>query len=122
MIADLAAILFFARDYAHRAHLRTDSYAKHKALNDFYEQMTEAVDGLVESWQGRFSSLLNIDYYRPDTNPDPLDPVTELEKLYRMAHAIRYQAVAKEETMLQNQIDEIERIFASAQYKLKFLN
>lgn len=121
MMTDLAAILFFSRDYAHRAHLRTPSYSRHKALEQFYTEMTEAVDRLVEVWQGRFGQLMDLGYYKPETDPDPTEPLVELEKLWRMCHAIRYQAASKEETMLQNQIDEIEAVFASTVYKLKFL-
>jgi len=32
MFAELIALLFASRDYGHRAHLATGSYAQHKAL------------------------------------------------------------------------------------------
>lgn len=32
MFAELIALLFASRDYGHRAHLATRSYAQHKAL------------------------------------------------------------------------------------------
>ena len=35
-----------------RKHLRTAKYAKHMALNDFYEDMPEKVDALIEAWMG----------------------------------------------------------------------
>jgi len=120
MISELAALLFFVRDYAHRAHLRFPNYGTHKALEALYEELTDSVDTLVESYQGRFD-LITIGYYKPDVDPDPLQPVAEVTKFYHMVHAMRYIAIPKEETMLQNQLDEIERVFASALYKLRNL-
>ena len=35
-----------------RKHLRTAKYAKHIALNEFYEDMPEKVDALIEAWMG----------------------------------------------------------------------
>lgn len=119
MISDLIALLFFSRDYAHRAHLRTESYAHHMALEGFYEDLTEATDKLTETYQGRSGKLLGIGYMHDD--PDPLQPLLVLDKHWRMVKEIRYKAVPKEETMLQNQIDEIEAIFARLSYKLKNL-
>jgi len=118
-IVDLIALLFFSRDYAHRAHLRTKSYAQHKALEGFYETMTEQADKLTETYQGRFQKLLDIGYMHDE--PDATAPALVLEKYWRMVREMRYKAVPKDETMLQNQIDEIEQTFASAIYKLKFL-
>jgi Family of unknown function (DUF5856) len=119
MINDLIALLFFVRDYAHRAHLRTGSYSQHKALEAFYSDMTEAADKLTETYQGRFMKLLEIGYIHDE--PDPTQPQLMIEKYWRMVREIRYKAVPREETMLQNQLDEIEQLFASVTYKLKFL-
>lgn len=116
MINDLIALLFFSRDYAHRAHLRTSSFAAHKALETFYTEMTEAVDKLVETYQGRFE-MLDIGYLHD--KPDVMNPLEVLTKHYHVAHAMRYTAIPKDETMLQNQIDEIEAVFAQTLYKLK---
>ena len=119
MIADLIALLFFTRDYAHRAHLRTDSFSKHKALETFYEDMTEAADKLTETYQGRFGKLLDIGYVHDE--PDAKIPEAVLEKYWRMVRELRQTAIPLKETMLQNQLDEIEAIFAQTAYKLKNL-
>lgn len=36
---------------AWRDHLKTDKYSKHIALNEFYDEMPELVDALIEAWQ-----------------------------------------------------------------------
>lgn len=119
MIADLIALLFFSRDYAHRAHLAAVSLSAHLALEAFYEDLTEATDKLTETWQGQHGKRLKIGYVREE--PDVMDPEATLNKHLLMVQKMRYDAVPKEHTMLQNQIDEIEAIYAKALYKLKFL-
>jgi len=119
MIADLIALLFFSRDYAHRAHLATGSYSQHKALETFYEDMTEAADKLTETWQGQNGKRLKIGYVHDE--PDVMEPEATLTKHFHMVKALRYDAVPKDQTMLHNQIDEIEALFAQTLYKLKFL-
>ena len=44
--------LFQSRNQAHIFHLQTTSYAKHKALNKYYEDIIDVIDGLVEAYQG----------------------------------------------------------------------
>jgi len=121
MIADFIALLFFSRDYAHRAHLRTTSYAVHMALEKFYEDLLEAVDELTETYQGRFD-ILEIGYYTAEADADATDPVAVLQRHYQLVKRLRYEAVPKAETMLHNQIDTIESIYARALYKLKHLS
>jgi Family of unknown function (DUF5856) len=50
---DFIGMLFLARDVTHSVHLNTRSYAKHKALQKFYENIIDLADGLAETWQGR---------------------------------------------------------------------
>ena len=45
--ADFVGALFLARDVAHSVHLNTRSYAKHKALNEFYDEIIDLADGLM---------------------------------------------------------------------------
>lgn len=57
MIDELAAKVFADRDMAHMQHLRTDSYAEHVALGEFYEAVIPLVDDVIEMYQGVFSSF-----------------------------------------------------------------
>ena len=41
---DLIGHLFLARDVTHSVHLNTRSYAKHKALGGFYENVIELAE------------------------------------------------------------------------------
>jgi len=51
--ADFVGMLFLARDVAHSVHLNTRSYAKHKALQKFYENVIDVADDFAEAYQGR---------------------------------------------------------------------
>ena len=50
---DFIGMLFLARDVAHSVHLNTRSYAKHVALNVFYDEIVGLADGFAEAYQGR---------------------------------------------------------------------
>lgn len=48
-----ATILFHARQQAHFWHLDTKSYAEHKALNEFYDEILGLTDQLLEEYLGK---------------------------------------------------------------------
>ena len=54
------ALLFLARDIAHRVHLKTKSFSEHMALNEFYNDIVEHADDFAEAYQGCYEELLNI--------------------------------------------------------------
>ncbi len=61
--AELIAILFLARELTHREHLKTSgrgSYAKHKALNEFYEGVVDLADKFAETYQGKNGIIEDI--------------------------------------------------------------
>jgi hypothetical protein len=66
MIEQLVSRVFAARDVAHREHHRTSSYAAHMALGDFYEQIIEQIDEIVECYQGQFDLIGD---YQVETSP-----------------------------------------------------
>jgi DNA-binding ferritin-like protein len=121
MIQELIALLFFSRDYGHRAHLRTQSFAQHVALDEFYKDLPEAIDTFVEAYQGRHGVLTEIPYMATDPDPDPTQPVQVLEKHLKMIEAVRGQAVGKEDSTLNNLLDEVIAVYLKALYKLRNL-
>lgn len=121
MIGRLVGTLFLAREYAHRAHLRvtgTGSYAKHVALGEFYEAIIDHADRITEACQGRYDSIIDIPYLKM---PNEEDCVVALEKMLEDVEKIRYDAVDKEDTAIQNMIDEAVGTFLSTLYKLRKL-
>ena len=63
----IVAVLFLARDLAHREHLTTTSYAQHIALGDFYPAVIDLADRLAEACQGRHGLMQDIPLLSNDT-------------------------------------------------------
>lgn len=120
MIGRLVGTLFLAREYAHRAHLRVSgpgSFSQHSALGEFYSAIIESADSITEAYQGRHD-IIEIPYL---PMIDEEDPVKALESLLDDVEKIRYDAVDKKDTAIQNMIDEAVGTFLSALYKLRKL-
>ena len=115
---EFIATLFLTRELAHRYHLSTKSYSQHKALQNFYEDILDLTDDLAEMTQGAHG-LLDI--------PILTEKNKYKEPLYCIADKLqyvetnRYKAYKKEETALQNKIDEIVETFLRVIYKLENL-
>ena len=118
-IGTLIGILFLSREVAHREHLATKSFAAHMALGGFYEAIVEKADAITEAYQGRNQVLIKIPFvpYTHDTH----DIVECLKEFLAEVEDIRYSAVSKEDSAIQNLIDEAVACFLSTIYKLTFL-
>lgn len=121
MIGQLIAVLFLARDLAHRAHLRTTgpgSFAKHEALGEFYPAVVDLSDNLAEVYQGAMLELIDIPLL---DNEFPGAIKESLQAQRKWIAANRYKAVPKEETQMQNIIDEIVALYDRTIFKLHYL-
>lgn len=116
--ADFVGMLFLARDVTHSVHLNTRSYAKHKALGKFYTGVVDLADAFAEAYQGRHGLIGPITLMSAKKTSNVVeflqDQLAEIE-------ANRYKFCDKEETSIQNIIDEIVALYLSALYKLRFL-
>lgn len=116
--AEFVGTLFLARDVAHSVHLNTRSYAKHKALNKFYEDIVGLADDFAEAYQGRHSLIgaITLQSAKKTTNVLEFlqDSLADIEKG-------RYEVCDKSDTAMQNIIDEIVGLYLSTLYKLRFL-
>lgn len=127
MMGELIALLFLARDLAHRAHLKVNgpsAYAAHRALGDFYEGIVEHADAIAEAYQGQFDTLLDIpllDGALPDGFATGAGFIPVLREHLDWIQANRYAACPREETAIQNRIDEAVGLYQSTIYKLRFL-
>ena len=117
MMGELIMKLLHARTNAHVLHLKATSYAKHVALNEFYDGIIPLVDSLAETYQGAHGL---IDRYPPRYTPVD-DPVELVSQLGAWVEDNRYECCDADETCLQNTIDEILALCHSTTYKLKVL-
>ena len=120
LIGQLVATMFLSREVAHRAHLAVTgagSFAKHSALGEFYPAIGDHADTITEAYQGRHG-IIEIPYLKYDEEDDIIKC---LEKQMDDIEELRYNAVDKKDTTLQNLIDDALATYLSTLYKLKFL-
>jgi len=116
--ADFIGMLFLARDVTHSAHLNTRSYAKHKALNKFYEGIIDLADKFAEAYQGKYGLIGPISLMSAKKTSNVVEFLEgQVDDLMDM----RYKVVEKDCTPIQNIIDEIFGLYYTTLYKLKFL-
>lgn len=119
--SEFIAVLFLARDIAHREHLRVSgpgSHAKHVALNEFYDGIVDLADSLTEAYQGRHGILKAIPLLENEFS-GPI--VSSIQKQLDWIESNRAQAIGKDDSALQNIVDEIVALYLKTQYKLKNL-
>ena len=117
-MADFIGQMFLARDVAHSVHLNTRSYAKHKALQKFYESIVDLADGLSEAYQGRHGLMGPITLHSAKKSNNIIE---FLEDSLAQIEASRYEVIDKSDTALHNLVDGIVELYLSTLYKLKFL-
>ena len=116
--ADFVGMLFLARDVTHSVHLNTRSYAKHVALQGFYEGVVGLADDFAEAYQGRHGLIGPITLMSAKKTSNVVeflqDQLAEIE-------ANRYKFCDEDDSAIQNIIDEIVALYLSTLYKLRFL-
>ena len=111
MIAKAIGIMFAGRTVTHIQHLKTKSYAEHKALNKFYDGIIDLADGLAEATQGQYG-LLDIPFVNLTVGKDSAaflkGQLAELDKIMKCV----------DEDYLMNIYQEIQKLYRSTIYKL----
>jgi DNA-binding ferritin-like protein len=116
--ADFVGLLFLGRDVAHSVHLNTRSFAKHKALQRFYENVVDLADDFAEAYQGKYGLIGGITL---QSAKKTANIVEFLQEQMDEIEANRYKVVDKDCTAIHNIIDEIVGLYLSTLYKLRFL-
>jgi len=117
--SDFVGMLFLARDVTHSVHLNTRSYAKHKALQKFYEDIIDHADAFAEAYNGRHGLIGGISLQSHNKTANVVDFLqNQLDEI----EAARYDIVDRKDTSLQQLIDNIVELYLTTLYKLKFLS
>lgn len=111
--AVFVATLFHSGTNAHFMHLQTDSYAKHVALNEYYDGIIELGDKWAEAFQGSYGVIKSY----PKDFHLAIDPVKYIIGIKAFVKDIRTEL--PQDTELCNIIDEIAGLIDSTLYKLK---
>lgn len=117
--AKLISYLLHSRTQTHIYHLQTPSFAAHMALNGYYDGIVDLVDGLVESYQGKYGILTNYSNFSILEYKSCEEIIMYLQGLNMTVEKLRTSI--PQDTYLQNQIDTIVELISSTIYKLKFL-
>lgn len=110
--------LLFSQTQVHIFHLQTKSFAEHNALQDYYEDIDDLVDTLVESYQGEFGIIENYKSFKVESYQDTDQVIAYFEMILNLVKEGRETI---ESTHLQNILDEIITLVTKTMYKLKFL-
>ena len=110
--------LMQSRNQAHIYHLQTNSFAAHLALQAYYEGIVDLIDGLVESYQGRYGILRG--YTMANQIKEDDNALMYFEGLSKFVEMIRTKV--PQDSYIQNEIDNVVNLIESTKYKLKFLH
>lgn len=121
-MADLCQEFLMGSTKVHINHLLvtgTGSFAAHKAMNEFYDEIKSQADTIVEAYQGATEKLLPF----PGDAKLPImktvrDCMEYLRSLYSMVDSAQKQCKYSE---IINELDSVKLLIDSTKYKLLFL-
>lgn len=112
--------LMQSRTQAHIYHLQTTSYAKHMALNGYYDGIVPLIDSIVESYQGKYEIIKGYKMVGSikDLENDE-DTIEYFEQLAKYCELKRGKL--PQDSYLKNLYDAVDDLLRSTLYKLKVL-
>jgi len=119
LMGQFVSTLLASRTQAHIFHLQTPSFAAHKALNEFYDEIVGITDGIVESYQGKYGIITGYGNIALQEYQSCEAIIVFFETLCMYVEKIR-QLICQD-SYIQNQIDEMVAEIHSLLYKLRFL-
>lgn len=116
--------LFESREMSHIYHLQVKgdvgSHAIHLAMSDYYNNVLEMIDELTEIYMGQYDVIEGYDVI--DTNATKSKNVLDyFKELSEFIKNNKYNSFNKEDSHLQNIIDEILGLVYKTIYKLRFV-
>lgn len=118
---DMVCALLHSQTQVHIFHLGVKgkgSYAAHKALQGYYEGIDALVDGIIESYQGKYGLLTNYKSFENESFNSIKQTISYLKGLNEM---IEEKRDCCDDSFIQNQIDTVQELIFSTLYKLRFL-
>lgn len=120
MIEELIGRVFTARNLAHLEHWKTTgvgSLARHMALGDFYNNIIEQLDGIVEAYIAYFGDIGEPKGGAPKVAA--LIPLITVDAAWITKNR---SEIAKGVPAIENMIDELVGTYLHTLYKLKRLS
>lgn len=119
LVGQFVSTLLASRTQAHVYHLQTPSFAAHKALNEYYDEIVGLTDSFVEGYQGKYGIITgyaNVALQEYESCEAIINYFTILD-----IYISKTREMVCPDSYLQNIIDEIVMLINSTIYKLKYL-
>lgn len=113
MIEELIDKTFHIRDASHIAHWKTKSYSEHMALGDYYEDIIEKIDELIEAYQGTFGIIGKVQEQDTDIAKSINDMIIWLNE--------NRSEIGRNVASIENIVDELTALNMRTLYKLENL-
>ncbi|CAB5220245.1 hypothetical protein UFOVP235_18 [uncultured Caudovirales phage] len=120
MIEQLISRTFATRNAAHVAHWQakgSGSFARHMALDEFYNDVIDSLDSLVEAYMGVYGIIPDV----PTASAPTGDILGVLSQDVRWIKT-NASELTKDYSALMNLVDNISAVYLKAIYKLKNLS
>lgn len=101
-----------------RKHLKTSKYSKHMALDEFYKEMPELVDTLIEDYMGHVGH--KIEGYKNILDASKLNTLQYLEELHKICQQ-GYSLLPEDAPELKSDLDAIKSKIDGTMYKVREL-
>ena len=120
-VVDMIATLLHSRSQANIFHWQTksqSSFAEHTALGTYYDEIVGLIDGIVESFQGKYDLITG---YKTVEMVDYKSTEQLISYFRDLNNNIEKNRKGIKESYIQNQIDGVQELIFSTLYKLRFL-
>ncbi len=115
---EMMSLLLHSKTQVHTFHLQCKSHAEHISLNNYYSSIDKLTDGLIESYQGKYSLLKGYKQYPIE---DYKDTTTTINYFKELCDKVTDLRECCDDSWIQNQIDNVCELIYSTLYKLRYL-
>lgn len=115
---DVISKLMHSRTQTHIFHLQSDSFSQHDALDEYYDDIVDLIDELVESYQGEFGVIKSYQNYDLEVYKNNEQVINFLTNLSEDVNELRETLG---DSFLVGKLDEVVELINSTLYKLKNL-
>jgi len=115
-LPELVSCLLHSAIITHIMHWQTESYAAHQALGEYYSEIPELVDAVVEAYQGKTGIILR-GFPIEMVSDEDMTPLEYME--YVSEELTEYRGLFGQEPEIQNLVDAIADLIDSTMYKLR---
>jgi hypothetical protein len=117
-IVEMVSKLRFSVEQTQIYHWQSQSLSEHKALNRYYDGIPDIVDGIVESYQGKYGIQKGYRLFEVRDYSTPEEVINFLKQLCEDIENLRQPI---KESYIQNQIDTAIELISTTVYKLENL-